>query len=115
MSVQTKMPTTLYGICVKNLDGTVSEEDLKNFFSTEGEIASTRLIRTRGIGYVNFYSEAVAKAVTNKKEGFIINGVALTTEYKGPVPDTRLHKEPAVCKIDGNCSKQEQLQVSMCV
>jgi len=69
-------------VYVKNLDPSIDESELKNFFSQFGTITQAVIMRaendsSRGFGFVNFSHPDEAKAAVNEMNGKELNGKIL--------------------------------------
>lgn len=81
-------------IFVGNLDYQVSEEELKEFFSSQGEVESARIIanrhtgRSKGFGFVVMPNDDEANKAIEELNGKELNGRPLTvSEARRPEED----------------------------
>jgi RNA recognition motif-containing protein len=82
-------------IYIENLDGTINNEQLKNIFSSYGEVKNAEVVKdlftdvSRGFGYVEMEDDAAEKAISGLNQS-VLNDLKLTvkeapaaTERKG--------------------------------
>ncbi len=76
-------------IYVSNLSFNVSDDDLRGFFESYGEVTSAKVItdkitgRSRGFGFVEMSDDAVAKTAISELDGGMVEGRAIkVTEAK---------------------------------
>ncbi len=76
-------------IYVSNLSFNVTDDDLKGFFESYGEVASAKVItdkitgRSRGFGFVEMNDDAVAQTAITELNGGMVEGRAIkVTEAK---------------------------------
>ena len=82
-------------IYVGNLEGAVTEEELKEIFSEFGEVSSTSIIRdkytgeARGFGFVEMPAKDEAIEAIKKVDGREVNGKRLIVNEARPKKDRR--------------------------
>mgnify|MGYP002083288913 CR=1 FL=1 len=78
---------------VSNFSWDKNEEDLKNLFTSYGEIESAKLImdretgRSRWFGFVKFANEADADRAMNELNGFEVDGRQIRVTIAQPRPE----------------------------
>lgn len=74
-----------FPVWVGSLKDTVSEKDLRKLFVKHGPIASVKLMtdnktgKSKGFGWVNFFSRSAAETSAVKMAGYVLSGVAIKT------------------------------------
>jgi RNA recognition motif-containing protein len=72
-------------IYIENLDGTVNNEQLKNIFSSYGEVKNAEVVKdlftdvSRGFGYVEMEDDAAEKAITELNQT-VLHDLKLTVK-----------------------------------
>lgn len=80
-------------IYVSNLSFNVQEEDLKEFFTPYGEVASAKIItdretgRSRGFGFVEMPDEAAAKKAIAELDGATVENKTISVVVARPKQD----------------------------
>jgi RNA recognition motif-containing protein len=74
---------------VGNLSYTVSEEQLKQLFSTHGTVVEVRIIGDKGFGFVEMSSQTEAENAKNELDGFNFEGRNIRVDEAKPKTEKR--------------------------
>jgi len=81
-------------IYVENLDGTIGNEQLKEIFSSFGEVKNAEVVKdlftdvSRGFGYVEMEDDAAEKAISELNDT-VMNDLKLTVKEAVPAAERK--------------------------
>lgn len=85
-------------IYVSNLGFHLGNEDLKDFFTTFGEVTSAKIItdretnKSRGFGFVEMPNELEGQTAINKLNGSVVEGRSMSVNVAKPKEKTDFKK-----------------------